>query len=238
MEVPAFIRIPSRMERVEVITGGRGWVVTGGGETEVSAGAVLWHHEGDQTISRSDPDDPYRCLNVIFQAPRNRGVRRVSHLTWWHDIEAIESFITETVRAYVDELFDPRALLAYTYGRLLFQARLWERSSGRSNLPEKLREALELLEQRPASLRDIARSVGWSVAHLHQVCREKLGATPHELALRHYMRIARERLAGSDLPLKQIATECGFSSASAFCHAFKHRLGLTPLEYRKLNQRH
>ncbi|XHR28941.1 MAG: helix-turn-helix domain-containing protein [Chthoniobacteraceae bacterium] len=238
MEVPAFVRIPPRMERVEVVTGGRGWVVIGDQEAEVTAGAVLWHHEGDQTISRSDPEAPYRCLNAVFQAPRNRGRRRVPRLTWWRDLEAIEAFITETVRAYVDDRFERHALLAYTYGRLLFQARLWEQTSGRSRLPEKLRQALELIEQRPASLRDLARHVGWSVAHLHEVCRETLQATPHELALRHYMKIARERLAGSDRPLKQIATECGFSSASAFCHAFKHRLGLTPLEYRKLNQRH
>ncbi len=235
---PNFQILDPGLERVEVVTGGRGWVLIDGQQVEVTAGALLWHVEGDQTISLSDWENPYRCLSVYFQTELLGGARRAPRLSWWRDVEAIEAFIRETVRAHVDDPFDRHALLAYTYGRLLFQARLWEQTCGRSNLPEKLQLALELIESGPTSLREVCRRVGWSVAHLHEVCQSKLNATPHELALRHRMRFARERLAGSDQPLKQIAMECGFSIASAFCHSFKNRLGLTPLRYRKLNQRH
>jgi AraC-like DNA-binding protein len=230
--------LPPCMERVEVVTGGRGWVLLEGEYAEVTAGALLWHVAGDRTISRSDFADPYRCLSVYFQTKRQRGPRRVPHFGWWRDIDAIEAFIREIIRAYVDEGFDRQALLDYTYGRLLFQARLGERSHERSGLPEKLRCALELMESQSWPLRDIARKVGWSVAHLHEVCRLKLNTTPHKIALRRRMQAACERLAGSDQPLKQIATECGFSSASAFCHAFRQRMGQTPLRYREVNQRH
>ncbi|MDD5349569.1 MAG: AraC family transcriptional regulator [Chthoniobacteraceae bacterium] len=234
---PDFNTIEPGNERVEVVTGGRGWVRVGGQPVEVTAGAMLWHIEGDQTIFRSDNGNPYRCLNVQFRTDPLPGVRRVPHLSWWRDVETIEVFIREIVRAHVDESFDRQALLAHVYGQLLFQVRLWERAAGRSELPEKLQRALELIESSPAPLREIARRVGWSAAHLHEVCRLQLQATPHQLALHHRMQVARERLAGGDLPLKQIAIECGFSSASAFCHAFKGQVGLTPLRYRELNQR-
>lgn len=233
---PGFHTVTPGLERVEVVTGGRGWVLLDGQLVEVTAGAMLWHVEGDQTISRSDWDNPYRCLSAYFQTELLHGVRRAPHLSRWDDIEAVETFMSEVVRAHVDDTFDRHALLAYTYGRLLFQARLNERSRGRTELPHKLQRALELIESRPTALCDVARSVGWSVAHLHEVCRMHLHTTPHELALRHRMRIAREQLAGSDQPLKQIAVESGFASASAFCHAFKNRVGLTPLRYRELNQ--
>lgn len=235
---PEFETVAPGNERVEVFTGGRGWVLMEGELVEVTAGAMLWHIAGDQTTSRSDWENPYRCLNVQFRTDPLPGVRRAPRLTRWHDIEAIEVFLRETVRAHVDESFDRDALLTHVYGQLLFQARLWEQASGRSGLPEKLQRALELIETSPLPLRDVARQVGWSVAHLHEVCRLKLHTTPHKLALHHRMQVARERLAGSDQPLKQIATECGFSSASAFCHAFKTQVGLTPLRYRELNQRH
>jgi AraC-like DNA-binding protein len=236
-KAPDFNDIDAGIERVEVLTGGRGWVLDEGQLVEVTAGALLWHIEGDQTICRSDDAAPYRCLNVRFRTGGSRAGRRVPHLTWWRDVEMIEGFIREIVRAYVDESFDRHALLAHVYGQLLFQARLWQQSSGRSGLPEKLRQALELIESGPLPLREVARRVGWSVAHLHEMCRLKLNATPHQLALHHRMRVARERLAGSDQPLKRVATECGFSSASAFCHAFRSQVGLTPLRYREQNQR-
>lgn len=235
---PDFIDIEPGTERVEVVTGGRGWVRLEGKLVEVTPGAVLWHIAGDQTICRSDEEAPYRCLNVQFQTrPGSAAVRRFTHLAWWPDIEFIESFIHESVRAHVDESFDRDALLAHVFGQLAFQVRRWEQSSGRSGLPEKLQRALELMETSSMPLRKIAGRVGWSVAHLHEICRSQLNATPHQLVLRHRMRVARERLAGSDLPLKQIAIECGFSSASAFCHAFKANTGMTPLSYRAYNQR-
>ncbi len=237
---PLFDTLLPGLERIEVVTHGRGWVRVDGAMVEAVPGMMLWHVAGDQTISRSDWKAPYRCLHIRFEGNLPGGARRVPHLCWWRDLDVVESFGNEIIRASADEAFDPEALRAYIFGRLLFQGRLWEQSRDRVELPEKLRAALELIEGGEGdcgSLREVARRVGWSLAHLHEVCRLKLNATPHEIALRHSMKTARERLAGTDHPLKQIATECGFSSASAFCHAFKNRLGLTPLEYRKLNQR-
>jgi transcriptional regulator GlxA family with amidase domain len=43
---------------------------------------------------------------------------------------------------------------------------------------------------------------------------------------------ARNRLEGSDLPLKLVAYECGFNTAEHMRQVFVRRLGLTPSQYR------
>jgi len=230
---PLFHNISSRVERVELFTGGRGWVRLEGKWTEVTAGALLWHVEGDQTTARSDWDFPYRCLSVHFRTTQSSRRRRVPHLTWWHDAEEVRRFTQEVVEAHVDDQFDRNALLSYTYGRLLFQARRWEATTRRQDFPAKIRRAVEILEQRHISIAEVAQEIGWSVAHLHDAFQKHLGTTPHEIALRKRMQRAREQLAASDLPIKRIAADCGFSGPAAFCHAFKSRVGRTPLAYRR-----
>lgn len=225
--------VEPRLERVELFTGGRGWVNVGGSWTEVTAGALLWHIEGDQTTARSDWKNPYRCLSLHFGLSVRCRRRRVPQLTWWQDMEAVESFVGEVVRAHVDDRVDREALCAMAYGRLLFQARLWERFRDRGQFPAKMRRAMEILEGGRVPLREVAREVGWSVAHLHEMFQKTLGETPHEVSLRKRMQTARERLAATDQPIKRIAADCGFSGAPAFCHAFKARVGLTPLAYRR-----
>ncbi|HEY8967122.1 MAG TPA: AraC family transcriptional regulator [Candidatus Methylacidiphilales bacterium] len=226
-------------ERLELLTGGRGWLKVEGEMVEVTAGALVWNVEGDTTISKSDWENPYRCLAVDFAVPYLKGIRRAPRLAWWRDEEEVGRFITEAVRASVDDRVDRTALLAYVYGRLLFQSRLWARTQtdDREALPEPLAKAVALVERGEdgqwLKLGAIAKRVGWSVPYLHETFRARLGTTPHEAGLRARMQLARERLAATDHPVKRIAADCGFGSDAAFCHAFRTRVGMTPLKYRR-----
>ncbi|SDU20752.1 AraC-type DNA-binding protein [Verrucomicrobium sp. GAS474] len=236
---PLFETIRFGRELIELVTGGRGWVSVEGKWVEVTAGALIWQVEGDQTIARSDWDNPYRCLAVEIATPYLRGLRRAPRVAWWHDVEEVNRFTDEVVRWSVDDRVDRTGLLAYIYGRLLFQSRLSARTQVREEdaLPEPLRQALSLLESgeegKALRLGEVARRVGWSLPYLHEVFRTRLNTTPHEISLRSRMQRARERLAATDQPIKRIAADCGFGSAAAFCYAFKERVGVTPLSYRR-----
>jgi AraC-like DNA-binding protein len=152
------------------------------------------------------------------------------------DKEEVERFTQKVVHWHVDDHFDRTALLAYTYGTLLFHARVWERNKERIELPARLQTTLRLLKDRctqHAPLREIAKEVGCSLPYLHELVRVHLRTTPHALVLKSRMHMARERLATTDQAVKQIAGDCGFATSAAFCHAFKSRVGLTPLDYRR-----
>ena len=65
--------------------------------------------------------------------------------------------------------------------------------------------------------------------------RKHLGETPHQRLLARRLQEARNLLATSNQNLKELAFECGFSSAEHFCRTFKERFGMTPGEYRRRN---
>jgi LacI family transcriptional regulator len=80
---------------------------------------------------------------------------------------------------------------------------------------------------------DIARHAGLSLSVIERRFRSVLGRSPKAELLRVQVSHARELLAESDLPLKQIAKQCGFGSEKYFSDAFLRETGGRPGAYRK-----
>jgi AraC-like DNA-binding protein len=227
--------IPAGQELVEVVTGGRGWVENDGDWVEVGPGDMLWHVEGERTISRSDFDNPYRCLAVRLRVSIGKG-RTVEHLRKWQDLESLWAFTDEAVRLYLDEHIERMGLMMYLYGRLRIEA---SRPHGAANLescPVSVSEVLQIIKLRysePWTVEKLAAEAGYSAAHLHELFRNYVHKTPHDCLTERRLQAARERLAMSNDPVKRIAVECGFTHAAAFCHAFKRHQGEAPGAFRK-----
>lgn len=63
-----------------------------------------------------------------------------------------------------------------------------------------------------------------------------IGMTPHAYLTEHRLQAARSLLAGSRLPLADLALACGFAHQSHFGAAFKRAFALTPAQYRRLHR--
>lgn len=225
-------------EVVELVTGGHGWVRDGGEWREVLPGDLIWNAAGDETIGRSDFENPYRCLAIHFGVRRAKGMG-IPRFSKWPDVEEINVLAVEAPRLML-EGFDRTVLRDYLFSRLLFQVRLHERAARLTKYPEPVRAVLARIERdfaRPLRLEDLAREAGWSAPHLHAEFRRHLQTTPHRALLQKRLRVARERLVSSWEPVKQVAVECGFSDMAAFAHAFKAHTGQTPREYRDYHLR-
>lgn len=231
---PVHTRIPPRSERLELVTGGRGWVEHEGAWLEVTAGSLVWNVAGDHTIARSDFANPYRCMAINFQV--RPGARRVApRVTRWEDPAEVDSFVLRLVRMVAADDLDREALGAFIYARLLLQARLWTVRDHATPHPERLRRVVDALDGRYAEALDIdalARDAGWSPGHLHAVFRRHLGTTPHQYLLRRRIRAAREALAAHDQGLAGIAAATGFAGPQALIRAFRRQLGTTPMAWR------
>jgi AraC family transcriptional regulator len=105
--------------------------------------------------------------------------------------------------------------------------RLTERQA--QHLLEYIREHLS----EPLSLEALAQQVGFSPSYFGRVFRQALGASPHQLVLRQRLERARQLLEQTDLPLVQVAGECGFADQSHLTHVFTRQLGCTPRAYRR-----
>ena len=231
---PTPVTLPPYREHVELVTGGRGWVRDGGEWREVLPGDVIWQAPGDQTIGRSDFENPYRCVAVNFRVSRAKGmgIRRFSK---WPDVEAINSLYSESLRLLWHDLFDQNALRDYLFARLLYQVRLYERSLREARYPAPVAAVIARIEgdfAQPLRIEDLAKESGWSVPHLHSEFQKHVQSTPHQVLIQKRLRVARERLASTSEPIKQIAADCGFPDMTAFGRVFKARTGQTPSKFR------
>lgn len=230
--------IPEGFERVELLTGGRGWVEHEGHWQELTAGSLVWQMPGDGTIARSDHEDPYHCLNINFQVGRMAG-RRVRRVTRWSDPFAVKAFTEELVDLWIGKLVSPAVLTGYAFGRLYIQASMSQRRLEEGGLPRALQIAQELIAKaygEPLPVSRLAEAAGCSEPHLHDLYRTHLNGSPHQVLMEKRLQEACRRLASTPEPVKQIALEVGFSTPAAFSHAFRRYAHMTPGAYRRRSQ--
>ncbi|SDU20164.1 Helix-turn-helix domain-containing protein [Verrucomicrobium sp. GAS474] len=227
--------IPPGHELIELMTGGKGWVREGEEWREVVPGDLIWHKPGDDSIGRSEWENPYRCLAIALQSDRPEGLG-IPRFSRWPEVEERNAFVSETVKAFYNPAFDRHLLLHYAVSRLLFSVYRFSRQQEQAKLPEPIREALKWIDRNyaePCSVEALAKRVGWSAAHLHHAFRLHLGQSPHKALMARRIRAAQEQLASTRHPIKRVAVECGFADASALIHAFRGSQGMTPTAYRR-----
>lgn len=79
----------------------------------------------------------------------------------------------------------------------------------------------------------LADKAGLSQYHFIRSFKKETGFTPHEYIIYTRINAAKYLLKNTELPIKEICRQTGFSCESVFCNAFKQRLHLTPIQYRK-----
>lgn len=77
-----------------------------------------------------------------------------------------------------------------------------------------------------------ARELGVSPGHLQNLVRQATGRTPACLIRQQQTLEAKRLLSGTQLTVRQVATEVGFGDPSYFCRFFRRETGMTPGEFR------
>lgn len=90
--------------------------------------------------------------------------------------------------------------------------------------------------QQRITLEDIAHHVHLHPNYLCALFREQTGKTVFEQLVWQRVHEASKLLRGSDLPISQVSSQCGFQSPSFFARKFKQILGITPTACRKKSQ--
>ena len=84
------------------------------------------------------------------------------------------------------------------------------------------------------SVPELARACGMSGRALAASYKRSTGATLRAFMSETRLERARLLLGSSSAPIKQIAYDSGFASASAFVAAFRRAVGVTPAAWRDL----
>lgn len=96
----------------------------------------------------------------------------------------------------------------------------------------RVRERIRDAALKPPSVAELAELCGVSPRHLMRCYKNATGSTLHRAVEEARLERAKQMLLASDLPIKTIAWELGFSHPSSFSIAFQRGLGQTPRAYR------
>ncbi|MFU0885401.1 GlxA family transcriptional regulator [Kluyvera sichuanensis] len=107
-------------------------------------------------------------------------------------------------------------------------------TTGRNAFQDLQRWALANLST-VLSLQDMADHIGLSARHLGRLFRQEMNMAAGEWLEAGRIDRAKMLLESGTLPLKTIASECGYSSSDVLRRAFIKRVGITPSMYRRLN---
>ncbi|MGX2946683.1 helix-turn-helix domain-containing protein [Enterococcus alishanensis] len=86
---------------------------------------------------------------------------------------------------------------------------------------------------RELRLSEMAQAAHISISECTRSFKKFTDYSPYEYLLQYRIKKAAEKLLQTELTVEQIAIQTGFKDASSFIQAFKRRVGLTPLKYRK-----
>ena len=82
------------------------------------------------------------------------------------------------------------------------------------------------------TLEALARKASLSPFYFSRLFKKETGFTPHDYILTTKINHAKFLLLSSSMSIKDICFQLGFNSESAFCTAFKKKIGETPSEFR------
>jgi AraC family transcriptional regulator len=86
------------------------------------------------------------------------------------------------------------------------------------------------------SLHTLAKIASFSPFHFHRMFKAMMGETVNDYVKRIRVQKAATKLLYSNLPVTEIAFDCGFSSVSTLSRAFKQHYGVSPSAYRRKPQ--
>jgi len=98
-------------------------------------------------------------------------------------------------------------------------------------IPQALQYLKDNLAEPPRVIA-LAHLLGTNERKLTDIFREQLGMTVYEYQAQLRIEQACQLLADSNLPVKQVAIQCGYKNAGDFSRAFRRRMGANPLDYR------
>jgi AraC-like DNA-binding protein len=99
--------------------------------------------------------------------------------------------------------------------------------------------ALRRFDRAPdlSTVREVARSTGWSERHFSQVFREEVGFSPKVWCrIQRFQRTVRRLYFGEDIPWSQLALDCGFYDQSHFANEFRAFSGIDATTYTTLRR--
>lgn len=132
-------------------------------------------------------------------------------------------------------MLDVQKILLFVQSRLTSYKK--EADPSRYNLSKDVIKALALHMEtnykHSISLQSLTEIANYQSTYLIKHFKAETGFTPIQYLLQLRMKAAKTYLDTSDMPIKEVAAECGFGSIHHFSGEFKRKFGVYPSEWKR-----
>jgi len=235
-----------RCYNLHIVLDGKGYLFTEGKRYELTKGQGFLYGPGMRQWYGSDANDPWSIRWIHFYGERLEELMDGKGLDepWLFaltDLPSIETLVDRILllgRSY--QLESEHAIAAALYELL---TRL-QTTTDRLNVPvnqtsDKIRAVANYVRahsSEPFSIEQVAALVGYSPHYFSRKFGQTFGMSFPDFLLESRLIQAKRLLTSTDLPMKRIALETGFSQASYFTSCFRRHEGMTPLQFRNLHR--
>lgn len=147
--------------------------------------------------------------------------------------------LEQSVDKHSREILVAHLELVLKYCQRFYERQFHTRAQENLNLSTRLKEILEqyisdksLLKLGPPNVGYCAQKLSLSPNYFGDLIRQQLGLSAQEFIQSYLIEVAKEKLAGKSLNIKEIAFALGFEYPNHFSRFFKNQTGITPSEYK------
>ena len=174
--------------------------------------------------------EPLKIKNKLLEI-----VFLVNRISWEYDTEAEKSEI-----GYLEEMLSINDLAEL---RLWCKKRVETVASQMSiyrdyrigGLAKKAKEYIKANYSKQLTLEDVSREINISPQYLSKLFKEETGENFIDYLTGIRIKIAKSLLEDSDMSIKEICYNIGYSDPSYFSRIFKKIMGVTPTEYKEVH---
>ncbi len=146
----------------------------------------------------------------------------------------LKRYFRDILAEVCDQSFGYEEMLELTLRKILLHIHRTETNNYHSvtNLTY-CREFIEENFTQPISLKDLARTSGYSYDYFRHLFTTVYGQSPSALIMNLRLELAEKMLKTTNTSCTEIAHHCGFFDSGQMSKMIKKKLGLTPLELRR-----
>lgn len=146
--------------------------------------------------------------------------------------------IYETMnRIILENLLDDKKYIelieTMLYELLLQIYRLCEESDSENEIADRVKKYLKMMYSHPINFLLLSERMGYSYDRLRHIFNENVGISMKQYLTNVRISHAQRLLLESDYSIEQIAKMCGYGNVSNFIVAFKKKIQITPMQYKK-----
>jgi len=227
-----------------LVTRGSGVLDSGasGDPVQIIAPTLFWLRPGAPHSYGPNTKDGWTESWLLFDGPAAAGYEALGHLPASTVVQPVHDVLPllRVLERLADTCREIDADVDVVAGSLVHEflvttSRATRRSSRSED--ERLLEGLRVEALADLTMQDRAARLGVSTRQLRAAVRRCAGCTPIELVDAVRVNRAKSLLAGSSVPITEVAAAAGFGDPAYFSRHFRSRTGVSPREFRAQQHR-